>query len=418
MTSPPALPARPFDSIVDRSVALARHAAWFTLAAAALLVAILLIGRVWYVHESEQAHLRLLEAQRLVGEILLTDERLTMSAYMVAASMEPRWIDRYRRHMPEMDAALAAAQAIAPAEVSRRFADASSAANDRLVALEAQVIEAAYLRDSLRALAILDSNEYVTQKRLLSDATRAFTDSTIAAMREEVERLNDRAATLAAVLAGVAMVAGLVIWWTLNRSLARSKSRFREAERRVHERATSDALTGLSNRPAFLDDLTDALGQADREGHGLALMMIDLDRFKPINDEHGHATGDAVLAEVGARLNGLLRQGELRARLGGDEFVVVVAEPEASSDVAGHIAQRVLSGLLAPVNLANNLQVGVGASIGIARFPTDALDGATLMRLADRALYRAKGSGRSCVCFFEAESDGAAVARHAAAPVS
>ena len=155
-----------FDSIVDRSIALARHAAWFTLAAAALLVAILLIGRVWYVHESQQAHLRLQEAQRLVGEIVLADERLTMSAYMVAASTEPRWIDRYRQHIPEMDAALAAAKAIAPAEVSRQFAEASSAANARLVALEAQVIQAAHLRNSQRALAILDSKEYVTQKRL------------------------------------------------------------------------------------------------------------------------------------------------------------------------------------------------------------------------------------------------------------
>jgi diguanylate cyclase (GGDEF)-like protein len=171
------------------------------------------------------------------------------------------------------------------------------------------------------------------------------------------------------------------------------------AESRAQTLARHDALTGLPNRRLLLEHLE----QAARKDRPYAIFVVDLDRFKPINDVHGHAAGDAVLCEVAGRLASLLPKGGFAARFGGDEFALLVpCEPQ--SDEPARLAQRVITALAAPITW-NTTQVEVGATIGIALLPSDSSDPGTLLRSADIAMYRGKRDGRGTYRFFESSMD-------------
>ncbi len=164
-------------------------------------------------------------------------------------------------------------------------------------------------------------------------------------------------------------------------------------------RALHDELTGLPNRRQLLDHLTHELARAQREATGLALLFVDLDRFKSINDTLGHEGGDALLRQVAIRLSAGVRVGDLVARVGGDEFVVVLSAIQTPSEAA-HVAGHISDLLCEPVQVRGQDCV-IGASIGIALFPGDAGSVDALLRHADSAMYRAKNAGRGCVMFYE-----------------
>ncbi|CAE6888407.1 Diguanylate cyclase (GGDEF) domain-containing protein [Ectopseudomonas oleovorans] len=171
------------------------------------------------------------------------------------------------------------------------------------------------------------------------------------------------------------------------------------ANLRLSELAMQDPLTGLANRTALQQHLEQALARSTRRDELLAVMLIDLDGFKPINDQHGHAFGDQVLAEVARRMRQYVRDVDLPARLGGDEFVVV-CENVQSADAAQDLARRLLEGLDTPMYLEGRA-VRVGASIGVAL--TQGHEDATgLIRQADSAMYLAKAQGRNRVCLAQA----------------
>ena len=167
-----------------------------------------------------------------------------------------------------------------------------------------------------------------------------------------------------------------------------------QANQRLSELALQDPLTGLANRTALQQHLEQALARSQRRHELLAVMLIDLDGFKPINDRHGHGFGDQVLTEIAQRLRQYIRDGDLPARLGGDEFVVV-CENVQSADHAQYLARRLLEGLDTPMHLEDR-SVRVGASIGIALSQGDD-DATRLIRSADAAMYRAKAEGRNRV---------------------
>ncbi|MFJ8577430.1 putative bifunctional diguanylate cyclase/phosphodiesterase [Micromonospora sp. NPDC093277] len=172
--------------------------------------------------------------------------------------------------------------------------------------------------------------------------------------------------------------------------------------------AALDPLTGLPNRKALLAEVAEQVHlHAERAARGepdahLALLLLDLDRFKHVNDALGHAVGDRLLVEVGARLTGVVSEGDLVARLGGDEFAVVVPRL-TGTDQARELADRVVAALAEPVPL-DGLPLDVGGSIGIAIFPDHGEDFATLMRHADVAMYDAKHRNDT-VAVYAAESD-------------
>ena len=182
----------------------------------------------------------------------------------------------------------------------------------------------------------------------------------------------------------------------------------RNAEAKIHHLARYDALTGLPNRSLFREHMDRAIALTRRQ-ELCAVLFIDLDQFKQVNDTLGHPSGDALLCAVADRLRRMIRDSDSVARFGGDEFVVLQS-PIKRPEEAASLAQRIVSELGAPYEIEGN-EVVVGASIGISMAPNDGTDADLLLKNADMALYRAKSDGRSAWRFFEPEMDVRAQAR-------
>lgn len=196
----------------------------------------------------------------------------------------------------------------------------------------------------------------------------------------------------------------------LDRSIRYSIERHR-AERRLAEIAQLDQLTGLPNRYLLQDFLTRSLARATRFSHYLALLLVDLDRFKPVNDIYGHGAGDRLLQVIGGRLREAVRASDLVARLGGDEFTVVLTDLD-DPDTALPRAERLLEVIRRPIDVGG-CEVEVGASIGIAVYPRDAGSIEELLLSADAAMYTAKAGRVGGVHLYTGEMRQRAVRRQA-----
>ncbi len=208
------------------------------------------------------------------------------------------------------------------------------------------------------------------------------------------------------IIAALAALATIIALFMHARRVARSLVRSRERSAHL---AFHDPLTGLGNRALMSERLENARRTLGRENTQYAVLCLDLDRFKDVNEIFGHATGDQLLQEVAARLKGLCRKGDTIARLGGDEFAIVVA---ASPPTVAALASRIVAALAGPVDLLPGivtLSCSVGATI-VSDATTDPLEA---LRQADLALYRAKAQGSGRYCFFETEMDGAIKAKRA-----
>jgi len=186
----------------------------------------------------------------------------------------------------------------------------------------------------------------------------------------------------------------------------------REGHERIHFMAYHDELTGLPNRKLFNDHLRRAMDLARRRGEGLAVLFLDMDRFKEINDKHGHDVGDRVLRHFAGLVAASVRdedcvarivesdagEGELVARLGGDEFIVLLREVHRPEDVL-RVTDRILGTLKTPF-LHADISLRLHTSIGVALFPGDGTDAEALLQRADHAMYRAKQAGSDGVCFY------------------
>ena len=175
----------------------------------------------------------------------------------------------------------------------------------------------------------------------------------------------------------------------------------KEHEKQLEFIAHNDALTKLPNRVLLSDRLAQALAQAERRGKTVAVIFLDLDGFKEVNDNYGHETGDALLVEVSQRLMRVLRNGDTLARFGGDEFVAVLIDLEQSQDYQPIVA-RLLEAASEPIKLGEQ-SLAISASIGIALYPEDNLVPDQLLRDADQAMYQAKKEGKNCYRRFSKE---------------
>ena len=183
----------------------------------------------------------------------------------------------------------------------------------------------------------------------------------------------------------------------------RDISERKAAEARIRHMAHHDSLTGLPNRSLFHDRLNQALARGNRDASTVAVLCLDLDRFKNVNDLSGHSIGDELLRQVAERLNNSIRADDTVARLSGDEFAVIqvgVSHPDGPAV----LGERLLKAINEPFDL-DGQQILIGTSIGIALYPGDGENGEALVRAADTALYRAKEAGRGTFRFFEAEMD-------------
>ncbi|MGZ8281658.1 MAG: putative bifunctional diguanylate cyclase/phosphodiesterase [Allosphingosinicella sp.] len=192
-------------------------------------------------------------------------------------------------------------------------------------------------------------------------------------------------------------VAVVLVMSTLYRSLVELVEELERREISAQHQALHDQLTGLANRALLEDRLEQVVGRYRRTGESAALLMLDLDRFKQVNDTLGHVAGDALVQEVGNRLKRLLRETDTVARVGGDEFAILLVEPNGSTNVRA-ICRSIIRGLAEPFDISGR-EARVGVSIGavMTRGEDDAAD---LLRKADITMYRAKAAGRNCYRIF------------------
>jgi len=183
----------------------------------------------------------------------------------------------------------------------------------------------------------------------------------------------------------------------------------KRAEDHIRRQASFDALTGLPNRTVFFDHMTMAIASSGRYGKSFAVLFVDLDRFKDVNDSLGHIFGDELLKKVAKRLKSSIRSMDTVARFGGDEFTIILPELNRGHDAA-IFAEKILERLSNAFTIEDQ-ELFIGASIGITVFPDDASDEITLLRNADMAMYRAKDEGRNTYRFFSPEMSAKAIRR-------
>lgn len=175
----------------------------------------------------------------------------------------------------------------------------------------------------------------------------------------------------------------------------------KKAEDEIQQLAYYDTLTGLPNRSLLQDRLGQSIVQAVRDNRKVAIMCLDLDRFKSINDTLGHVAGDSLLATVAERLTECVWETDTVARIGGDEFVIIISAIEHAEDL-NKIAEKILAAISKPLAL-NGQEIFITASIGIAIYPEDGTDVQGLLKNADLAMYKAKDQGRDTFQYFSQE---------------
>jgi len=230
---------------------------------------------------------------------------------------------------------------------------------------------------------LLASRDAAEASREAAEASRELLERAVAERTAELRRANER--------------------------LQAEISDRRQAESRAQHLADHDALTGLPNRRLLEDRLTQALAASQRNRRQTAVMFVDLDRFKNINDSLGHAAGDVVLKECAERLVRQLREVDTICRMGGDEFVVVLPEIKRAADAA-NVAAKILETVAQPFRVEER-ELGITPSVGIAVFPDDGRDAESLIRNADAAMYHAKETGRANYQFFTEQMNQAASRR-------
>jgi len=208
---------------------------------------------------------------------------------------------------------------------------------------------------------------------------------------------------LAGVLGGLSVIYALILWILMRyrRLLKQQEAERLAQEERIRHQAYHDDLTGLPNRVSFAEQLEAMVRRSRRAGWNFAVMFLDLDRFKVVNDSLGHHAGDQLLRVAATRIQRCVRDSDLLFRMGGDEFTVLLENVRGPEHTA-HVAQRILEAFVEPVQIQEH-EIRVTVSIGMALFPRDDPSGDRLVKSADTAMYRAKELGRNRYEFFTAE---------------
>ena len=386
-------------AIVGQATAYARRTVVFALSGATIIVSLILIQHNVFDRYSLAASERMLEAQAITNKIALAHERLTLAANMAAATGEQSWIDSYAANLPEVENSIRNATEMASPELARRFETKTKLSHDRLVELDRRAFEAVRDHDTARARGIIADPVYQYHQQIVADGMARFADELMASIRADLHKIEVIEIGSMTGAIALAIVGAIVLWWRLNASLIESDDAQTEAVQKIKRLAMNDVLTGLANRMSFRQSLQESIDGAKAQGTKLAVLMIDLDRFKPVNDRYGHLVGDLVLKEVAQRLRKVGRAGELRGRFGGDEFVAII-EYESDDGIPRSVGERLVQSLAEPMYV-QGLTVEIGCSVGIAIYPSDATNSEELVGKADMALYRAKSDGRGAVRSFD-----------------
>lgn len=255
-----------------------------------------------------------------------------------------------------------------------------------------QVSAATRMYDVEPAVEATHAGRTLRSMDLIEAAQHTWTVVTAALPSFEQTIRTDRPELVLRAGVSISLLLTLLTWVFLD-----DRARALQAANQAMRLALYDSLTGLPNRKLLDERLQQALARARRDREKLALLFIDLDKFKPVNDNYGHAYGDLLLKEVAKRLHGCMRESDTASRLGGDEFVALLTEIDGRN-AAYTVATKILNRLTEPYEIAGHT-FDISASIGAALYPEDGTDAKSLIKAADMAMYDAKNSGRSNVKF-------------------
>jgi diguanylate cyclase (GGDEF)-like protein len=400
----------PSVSIVEQTMRQAQRAVAVALVGAALWTAVLLVERLWSANELTVAAGRLAAAHEVAARLQVTEQLLLDAVELVSITSDPRWIDRYEGLAEQLGQIIEHASLMAPLPVAERHRSNTAASAADVTRMRASAADALKRGKRESARALLQGAHYRSTSRLLREANAELVSASLAAAEAQAARLERRSGLLSGGAMALAMLAAAVLWRRLSKSLDQTRGTLRDAKVHIQRMASSDLLTGLDNRTGLHDAMHARLECASLTGESLSVLMIDLDRFKPVNDRNGHMVGDMVLKEVARRLQLCLSPEDLRARYGSDEFVVITPERPGPHGALA-TAQRIVERLSEPMHFGD-LMVSIGASVGMATYPHDARGADELLRKADSALYRAKQDGRGMVHRYNALRDELMAERH------
>jgi diguanylate cyclase (GGDEF)-like protein len=368
------------------------------------------MGAAYKVLESDAMRL-----QRLLDRMNFLDAKLTMAASMAAATGDPHWEQVYAPLEVEVrwvfDSIANRAIGLGERSATRRAISAA----DTLIEIEHRVFALVRVRRMDDAHALISGERYRRSKDAYADATAGMMMRLQAHIDRESSLFHQRLARLS-ILAAVSLVillATLAGAWLLTRRHHEHK-KLQEAEqaraaRQLRSLALYDSLTGLPNRTLLLDRLNQVLASPETAGAS-ALMFLDLDRFKRINDSLGHAAGDLLLVEVGRRLNAAVAHHGIAARMGGDEFAVLATRDVGQGAVLV-LARQALNAIEKPLSLRES-EVSTSASMGIVQLASGYSDPLDVLRDADLAMYEAKSRGPGGYAVFDASMHDVAVHLH------
>jgi diguanylate cyclase len=254
------------------------------------------------------------------------------------------------------------------------------------------ISDASRMYDSNPHISATSAGQPLRSMQPVVAADRHWTVATTALPAFEQRMASDRPALILRAGVSISLLLALLTWVFLD-----DRARALHAADQAMQLALYDTLTGLPNRKLLEERLSQALIHARRSNRHVALLFIDLDKFKPVNDNYGHAYGDLLLKAVAMRLHDCMRESDTAARLSGDEFVAILLDMEAKTS-ANAVARKILTQLSQPFEISGHV-FEISASIGVAFYPDDAQEGKALMKAADAAMYAAKNSGPGTVRF-------------------
>lgn len=339
----------------------------------------------------------------LSWQVALTGHEMTAATGMAAATGSSIWIGVYNGLEPR-------GAELIDQIVQHLPEDTSQETRDRLIELgrtrrgiDERVFGMVYADDLAAAQALVNSTGYRDTSLAFRNQLEELRQSVRKSVTNEIRRIQVRSWLVSGGLMVLAALFFAIIWRRLNRDMGKSEAAFAVAEARLEQLASFDPLTGMPNRQRLIEEIQQMMIRGERSGQRLAVIALDIDGFRAINDQFGHDVGDRVLREAGRRIISSVRQDEIAARLGDDEFVIAIS-CQNSQDAPMRVARRIID-LIGQPHLLEGIDVDVRATAGVSIWPDDSALPDELLRKADVALARAKAETRGEVRFFQPVMD-------------
>lgn len=339
----------------------------------------------------------------LAAEVGKLDTRLVTTTHLAAATGAQQWIALHDEIQEKVVPMVRDAFYRLPPEIRDVDQGRLAAICEARRLADQKVLALVRAGDRQAALDLVASDAYRNISLSLSQALTALRDSARRYMDQRVAEAQRRSWIMFSCLAIGGILSFAMIWRRLNRDMVESEAAFALTEARLEHLVSFDPLTGLPNRQRLIEELQQMMVRAERSDHCIAVIALDIDGFRALNDQFGHDLGDRVLREAGRRIAASVRKDEIAARLGDDEFVIAIT-CRNTHEAPLRVARRIIEALQQPFCF-DGLTVTVGATAGISLWPEDSALVDELLRKADVALARAKAESRGDVRFFQPVMD-------------